>query len=86
MNCGILVYSGSLILEKSLVTLKFYTLIYFLFYLNNNISFIVKRNNSLIIGIAVNQDSYLEISQCEIKGNQNHDTIGILSKFTDLKV
>ena len=60
MSCGVLVQSGELQLCKCSVTL----------------AFINKNNKLLIPGVVANEGSTLKMTDCSIKGNLNHDTIG----------
>jgi hypothetical protein len=36
----------------------------------------VKNHKSVVFGIVACEESVLELSQCEIKGNKNKETIG----------
>jgi hypothetical protein len=46
----------------------------------------VKSNKYLIPGIVADEGTSLVLTNTEIIGNLNHDTIGVLTKWADIKM
>lgn len=67
MNTIIYLNGGKLYMEESLLSL----------------SFIVKSHKNILPALICNEGTELVLSKCEIKGNKNHETIGIMIKKAD---
>lgn len=63
-NMIVWVKSGTLMLESSLLSL----------------SFIVKSCNNVVPAVFVNKQAKIVMSMCEVRGNADHETVGIISK------
>ena len=63
-NIVVWVKSGTLILESSLLSL----------------SFIVKSCNAVVPAVFVNKQAKILMNMCEVRGNVDHETIGVISK------
>jgi len=70
MNVIILLNGGKLYLEDCMLSLNF----------------IVKTHVNILPALVINEGAEAILNKCEIKGNKNHLTIGILSRNADLVV
>ncbi|KAL4497849.1 hypothetical protein ABPG72_000604 [Tetrahymena utriculariae] len=70
MNCILFVEGGELVMEKCLLSLNF----------------IISNNRNILPAVIVTENGKIDFSQVEIKGNINHETIGVILRKGNAKI